>query len=284
MKLQDTIRRILREEVAEYARTLKNARKQGSGLRFPKSAIKANPNRFRPYSREQVDESLHKVKHFYGFLGIPNYWVDDNDKNYSDKFFNDKEYEDKIFDNFFDMDKEFGHKNSLFGTRGLEPGNPNRTSKSFNEYVERFGPMIVRILKKENIQESTKKITCKCDHSWKLSDGGNDPYTCHKCGHNNSKKYIKEEILTKSTNKEFNKYKDSMFHSLREYTFQDIVDNWDELSNHRNPNIKTIKFFVENPDEITELTYDERGLEDGYHRLIASKILNKPRVKYKMIE
>ena len=24
------------------------------------------------------------------------------------------------------MDKEFGHKNSLFGTRGLEPGDPNR--------------------------------------------------------------------------------------------------------------------------------------------------------------
>ena len=99
MNLQDTIRRILQEEVAEYARTLKNARKQGSGLRFPKSAIKANPNRFRPYSREQVDE--------------------------------------------------------------------------------------------ENTND--KKITCKCGWSWKLKDGGNDPYTCHKCGHNNSKKYIKEE-------------------------------------------------------------------------------------------
>ena len=94
------------------------------------------------------------------------------------------------------------------------------------------------------------------------------------------RRILREEILTKSTNKEFNKYKDSKFYSLSEYTFQDIVDNWDELSNHRNHNIKTIKFFVENPDEITELTYDEKGLEDGYHRLIASKILNKPRVKY----
>jgi len=189
--------RKLDEEMSEYARTLKNARKQGSGLRFPKSAIKANPNRFRPYSREQVDESLHKVKHFYGFLGLPNYWVDDNDKSYSEKYFNDKEYEDKIFDNFFDMDKEFGHKNSLFGTRGLEPRNPNRTSKSFNEYVKRFGLMIVRILKKENIQESIKKIKCQCGWSWKLKDGGNDPYTCHKCGHNNSKKYIKEDTNRK---------------------------------------------------------------------------------------
>lgn len=39
------------DEVDEYARTLKNARKQGIGLRFPKSAVKANPLRFRYYNR-----------------------------------------------------------------------------------------------------------------------------------------------------------------------------------------------------------------------------------------
>ena len=49
------------DELDEYARTLKNARKQGSGLRFPKSAIKSNPLRFRPYNREMVDESDPKV-------------------------------------------------------------------------------------------------------------------------------------------------------------------------------------------------------------------------------
>jgi hypothetical protein len=31
------------------------------------------------------------------------------------------------------------------------------------------------------------------------------------------------EKHTKSTNKEFNKYKDSKFHSLREYTFNDML-------------------------------------------------------------
>ena len=39
------------DELDEYSRTLKNARQQGVGLRFPKSAIKANPSRFRPYNR-----------------------------------------------------------------------------------------------------------------------------------------------------------------------------------------------------------------------------------------
>jgi hypothetical protein len=39
------------EEVSEYSSTLKNARQQGVGLRFPKSAVKATPMRFRPYNR-----------------------------------------------------------------------------------------------------------------------------------------------------------------------------------------------------------------------------------------
>ena len=30
------------------------------------------------------------------------------------------------------------------------------------------------------------KVTCdECGWSWNLSDGGDDPYTCHKCGHEN---------------------------------------------------------------------------------------------------
>lgn len=50
-KLVKSIDDIGNGELTEYARTLKNARKQGVGLRFPKSAIKANPARFRPYNR-----------------------------------------------------------------------------------------------------------------------------------------------------------------------------------------------------------------------------------------
>jgi hypothetical protein len=43
-------------ELDEYARTLKNARRQGSGLRFSKTAIKSNPNRFRPQNRKSLNE------------------------------------------------------------------------------------------------------------------------------------------------------------------------------------------------------------------------------------
>ena len=61
MDLRENILRILREEIGEYSRSLKNARKQGSGLRFSKNAIKYNPLRFRPYSRETVEDKDPKV-------------------------------------------------------------------------------------------------------------------------------------------------------------------------------------------------------------------------------
>ena len=100
----------------------------------------------------------------------------------------------------------------------------------------------------------------------------------------NIKRILREDKKTKSTNKEFSKYKDSKFNSLRDYTLQDIVDNWESLSDNKNENIKTIKHFINNPDKITDLVYDEKGLEDGYHRLIAAKILKKPRFTYRLVE
>jgi hypothetical protein len=39
------------------------------------------------------------------------------------------------------------------------------------------------------LNESVKHgaVTCdKCNWHWNISDGGSDPYVCHKCGHNNT--------------------------------------------------------------------------------------------------
>jgi uncharacterized protein (DUF2237 family) len=46
------------QELDEYTRTLKNARRQGVGLRFPKSTVKTNPQRFRKYTRDTINESM----------------------------------------------------------------------------------------------------------------------------------------------------------------------------------------------------------------------------------
>jgi methyl coenzyme M reductase subunit D len=56
------------------------------------------------------------------------------------------------------MDEMFGHENSLFGTRGLPVGHPDRSSKSFDYYNKKFGPMIVRVIKNNDLQESIRRI------------------------------------------------------------------------------------------------------------------------------
>ena len=143
MNLERTIKRILREELSSH-----------------------NGNESR----------RHKV--FYGFQGLPNFWSNDYDRVINDSYFDDKDYNDYYFDNFYDMDKEFGHEKSLFGTKGLPVGHPNRSSKSFDMYNDKYGPAIVRVV--------DERIVCQeCGWSWDLSDGGDDPYTCHKCGHEN---------------------------------------------------------------------------------------------------
>jgi ribosomal protein L44E len=49
-------------------------------------------------------------------------------------------------------------------------------------------------------EKKDKKIVCdNCGWSWKLSDGGEDPYTCHKCGCNNAKKYKKMKLKITET-------------------------------------------------------------------------------------
>lgn len=91
-------------------------------------------------------------------------------------------------------------------------------------------------------------------------------------------KSIKEnkDYSTKNVDSEFDKYKNSHFNSLRDFTLNDIVNKWDEIQLIKNDNIDTVKFFINklnNDDKIDCLIYDEKGLSDGFHRLIAMKIV-----------
>jgi hypothetical protein len=223
MNLQETIRRILREEfenkydtsmdeeVSEYARTLKNTRQQGVGLRFPKSAIKSNPNRFRPYSREQVDESDPKVGTGKKPKGSSRrLYTDENPKDtVSVKFRTKEDIIDTLNKESF---KSKPHKRqsqiiNLIHQRvrvalenAKDPETKKRLKRAF-DYIE---------IQKEKSKEKTKKlqkegfdetITCQCGWSWELSDGGKEPYLCHKCGHDNSKKELTEKCWPGYTQK-----------------------------------------------------------------------------------
>ena len=36
------------------------------------------------------------------------------------------------------------------------------------------------------LMDNDKVICDSCGWSWGISDGGDDPYICHKCGHDNT--------------------------------------------------------------------------------------------------
>lgn len=60
---------------------------------------------------------------------------------------------------------------------------------------------LIRRILREELHSEDKSINCQCGHSWKLSDGGNDPYICHKCGNDNSKKELTERCWKGYTQK-----------------------------------------------------------------------------------
>jgi hypothetical protein len=97
-----------------------------------------------------------KINTYVSFKGM-SFWQ----KNVSaevmvdDKFFEGKDYDEYTFDDFFEMDKFIGYKKSLFGTQGLEPGDPKRTSKSFNWYQKSHQTAIVRVMKPSKFNESS---------------------------------------------------------------------------------------------------------------------------------
>lgn len=51
---------------------------------------------------------------------------------------------------------------------------------------------------------SANKVSCEgddCNWSWRLDEGGNDPYVCHKCGYDNEPSFV-GEAEEKSTSRE----------------------------------------------------------------------------------
>jgi hypothetical protein len=60
-----------------------------------------------------------------------------------------------------------------------------------NPYIQtaRFGTYIIPENKSDSANDTTntldKRVKCSCGWSWNISEGGIDPYKCHKCGNNN---------------------------------------------------------------------------------------------------
>ena len=86
----------------------------------------------------------------------------------------------------------------------------------------------------------------------------------------------------KSVDVEFDAIKQSKFNTLN-VNIETIVNDWGDIQNIKNDNIETIKYFINNPTKLKSecLSYDKKGLADGYHRLIAMKIIGLDKFCYK---
>lgn len=67
--------------------------------------------------------------------------------------------------------------------------------KIMDDYLQENEEMSLQETIRRILREMTKSVKCKCGWSWKLSEGGDDPYVCHKCGRDNSDKYIQETLM-----------------------------------------------------------------------------------------
>lgn len=106
-----------------------------------------------------------------------------------------------------------------------------------------------------------KKVVCNnCDWSWDLSDGGKEPYLCHKCGHDNQ---INEYVLNEQT---------------------DGIDDFMTKTVETYPKIKPyseiIKKFILNSNskkiEVADFKYPAAGLALHSGVLLNSTIFNYP--------
>jgi|688.fasta_scaffold337034_2 ParB-like chromosome segregation protein Spo0J len=83
--------------------------------------------------------------------------------------------------------------------RAKDPEVKKRLKTAF-EYIEQKKEQSKR--KTQEMKEGDdRKIKCDCGWSWKLEDGGNDPYTCHKCGKVNTKEELTEKCWSGYTQK-----------------------------------------------------------------------------------
>lgn len=93
-----------------------------------------------------------------------------------------------------DVENGLHFKHTTF-LRTLSSLYPNTTSQSFVFDIGLFNDFYITSIdtndpkfKRYNVSESMVDGNVICDNcgwSWELSDGGNDPYTCHKCGQDN---------------------------------------------------------------------------------------------------
>jgi len=119
--------------------------------------------------------------------------------------------------------------------------------KKLIKYIE-LNLITNKSLEKLNEKVTKTKVICdNCGWSWKLKDGGDDPYVCHKCGHDNTpKKKLNEDL---QSNVIFLPYSNDYNEELEDYNIDeyDVEPQTLDIAKQNNLNIlrdKNLKGFL----------------------------------------
>jgi hypothetical protein len=109
---------------------------------------------------------------------------------------------------------------------------------------------------KKILREQTESVHCDCGWSWKLSEGGDDPYVCHKCGKDNSKKIIypfdKIEKFVKWFNDEYGDYSNKQGWAIFDSDTELPNEKYHSVRNYRGKILNGYYWQIQrldNPDE-----------------------------------
>ena len=159
----------------------------------------------------------------------------------------------------------------------------------------------------------TEVICDNCGWKWKIAEGGDDLYTCHKCGHDNNPNLQETNNILSAEQKIDNLPQGKLFDDAKniESIFNKSRHSWSETiesfeknkdkSEEQNidikdihitqPNIQSnkVKNMITNIDKLTiinvvEFADGEKVIHDGHHRLIANWALGNTKIKVNLIK
>jgi hypothetical protein len=137
---------------------------------------------------------------------------------------------------------------------------------NYDEKNDEIDLVAKTIMRKKDFKTSNPKLTLekitnteiicdKCNWTWKIKDGGNDLYICHKCGHDNAPKQLNENSIPsidiKDKIDQINKYMIDKGHNMQPLpTVEFIEDDQENAENflgktaYYDPNDKKIVLYT----------------------------------------
>ena len=119
----------------------------------------------------------------------------------------------------------------------------------------RRGPFLKTDTKLGEVVKDGRVFCDNCDWNWKISDGGNDPYMCHKCGNDNTPSVVEALPKGKWTDVEPTKYSEDLidlvqtaYKSAPEGSFirskADLMgSDWHSIDYDKNPDVDATIFY-----------------------------------------